>query len=78
MEAIDYREFARHTGKYFKEGSFVISTRNALWSLNIVKIEKEVKEIKQELKISLTMSGEYGCGCKREDNQVLCSKHSRY
>lgn len=31
----------------------------------------------QEVKVSLNVPNEYGCGCVRIEGKVLCSKHGR-
>ena len=56
-----------------KRGSSVHKEEGNSVHKNVVT-KKVIKSVKD---LSVGFSGEYGCGCKREDGEVLCSKHRR-
>ena len=76
---VGMREFLIDTSKWLKEAPLVIYRRGVpVYRVVGYGEEKEVIILAKKLDIkNLPFSGEYGCGCKREDGKPLCSKHGR-
>lgn len=81
LKRIGRREFLLHTHKYLKESQFILTNHgnDELYiKIEPTVIKDKTQETPKPIKLSIVMQGQYSCGCQREDNLVLCSKHSRY
>jgi hypothetical protein len=81
-------DFVKNTSRCLKEAPLIVTVRHepryrvSLYNekqpiilakeMRVKNVIKKVSDIK-----NLSFSGEYGCGCKREDGKVLCGKHGR-
>ena len=68
IQIISKREFLRNTSRYLKVGRYKLEGRD--------DIMVEVSDI--DTRKPASMSDKYGCGCRKVDGKVLCSKHGRY